>query len=55
MTPTFKWTQIDQLKKSKSKYALPRYDLLFSETLAKSYEPVVYSHAAHLKPYTIES
>ena len=44
MTPTFKWTQVDQLKKSKSKYVLPRYDLLFSETLAKSYEPVVYSH-----------
>ena len=44
MIPAFKWIQVDQLKKSKSKYALPKYSLIFSETLAKSYEPVVYSH-----------
>jgi hypothetical protein len=42
--PAFKWTQVDQLKKSKSKYALPKYSLSYSETLAKSYEPLVYSH-----------
>jgi len=43
-TPAFKWTQIDQLKRSKSKYAFPKYSLLFSDTLAQNYEPVVYSH-----------
>jgi hypothetical protein len=43
-TPAFKWTQIDQLKRSKSKYTFPKYSLLFSESLAQRYEPVVYSH-----------
>ena len=42
--PSFQWKQVDQLKKSKSKYAFPKYSLFFSETLAKSYEPVIYSH-----------
>jgi hypothetical protein len=41
---SFQWTQVDRLKKSKSKYAFPKYSLLFSETLAKGYEPLIYSH-----------
>ena len=44
MARTLRWTQVSQLKKSKSKYAFPKYDLLFSETLAKGYGPIVYSH-----------
>jgi hypothetical protein len=44
MTSTFQWRQIEELKKSKSKYAFPKYSLLFSETIAKNYEPIIYSH-----------
>jgi hypothetical protein len=41
---SLQWKQVDQLNKSKSKYVFPKYILLFSETLAKRYEPMIYSH-----------
>jgi hypothetical protein len=44
MTTRFRWAQVKELKKSNSKYAFPKHELLFSETLAKSYEPMIYSH-----------
>jgi hypothetical protein len=44
MTHIFRWAQVEELTKSKSKYAFPKYGLLFSETIAKSYQPIIYSH-----------
>jgi hypothetical protein len=44
MRARFQWAQVDELEKSKSKYAFPKYDLLFLENLAKRYEPMIYSH-----------
>ena len=35
---------IRQLEKLKSKYAIPKYYLVFLDTLAKKYEPIIYSH-----------
>ena len=41
---TFRWTRVEKLEKSRSKYALPKYSLLFSDDLAKKYVPIIYSH-----------
>src|SRR5262245_37191776 len=40
----FLWEQVGELEKLRSKYALPRHSSLFSDKLAKEYEPILYSH-----------
>jgi hypothetical protein len=39
-----KWTNIYHLKRLSSKYTFPQYTVLFSENIAKCYQPIVYSY-----------